>query len=47
MNDEMNSSCWGITGWALVGCLAIIAMAYVFGLNDTASVETAVSQISS
>lgn len=47
MNDEMNSSCWGITGWALVGFVAIIAAAYVFGLNDTASVEAAVTQATS
>ncbi|MGB7433257.1 MAG: hypothetical protein WA921_12395 [Ahrensia sp.] len=47
MNDEMNSSCWGITGWALVGCLAIIAVAYVFGLNDTASVQAVASQAAS
>lgn len=47
MNDDMNSSCWGITGWALVGFTVLVAVAYVFGVNETASVQAAVSQVAS
>lgn len=47
MNDDMNSSCWGITGWALVGFTALIAAAYVFGVNDTANIQAVVTQVTS
>lgn len=47
MNNDTDNSCWGITGWALLGFVALIAAAYVFGINDGGQVEAAVSQIAS
>lgn len=40
MGDETPSSCWNITGWALVGFAAIMAVAFVIGLSDPVDVAT-------